>query len=94
MKRNASTLDGLICIQQEGMLEHLHVSLAIYVNGQQGSVPTGIGIVAPPGSRPPLVREERIARLEGRDGISSALSLATATCLLAGPCSFAEQALR
>lgn len=40
-------VDGISCDTQEQVLYHIHVHLAIYVNGVQRIVPEGIGIAPP-----------------------------------------------
>lgn len=42
---NGSARDGMTCLTTEGAVEHIHMYLAIYVNGQQVQVPAGTGIV-------------------------------------------------
>lgn len=44
-RANGQTVDGMHCDATPGQKQHLHAYLAIYVNGQQTAVPTGIGIV-------------------------------------------------
>jgi hypothetical protein len=40
-------VDGIQCERQEQVLFHIHAHLAIYANGQQRTVPLGIGIPNP-----------------------------------------------
>lgn len=42
---NGFTRDGMNCLGMEGTVEHIHMYLAIYVNGQQVQVPPNTGIV-------------------------------------------------
>jgi hypothetical protein len=42
---SGETRDGMSCLGMEGASEHIHVYLAIYVNGQQVQVPPNTGIV-------------------------------------------------
>ncbi len=43
---SAQTIDGMTCAKSQGSAQNLHAYLEIYINGQQMTVPTGIG--APP----------------------------------------------
>lgn len=38
------TIDGLQCLPSQGAAMHIHAYLEIYVNGQQQTVPAGVGI--------------------------------------------------
>ena len=42
-----TTIDGIKCETSEQLLFHVHSHLAIFVNGQQRSIPMGIGIAPP-----------------------------------------------
>jgi hypothetical protein len=42
---NGGTRDGMSCLGTEGTVEHIHMYLAIYVDGQQIQVPANTGIV-------------------------------------------------
>jgi hypothetical protein len=45
---NGQTVDGIECQASEGAVIHNHTALDLYVDGQQVTVPAGVGIVAPP----------------------------------------------
>ncbi len=47
---NFQPIDGIYCDANEQLSYHIHVLLTIYINGQQVSVPQGVGIA--PGSSP------------------------------------------
>ena len=42
---DGSTRDGMSCLGSEGAVEHIHMYLAIYIDGKQYQVPGGTGIV-------------------------------------------------
>ncbi len=42
---DGSTRDGMSCLGMEGTVEHIHMYLAIYIDGKQYQVPGGTGIV-------------------------------------------------
>lgn len=42
---DGSTRDGMSCLGSEGAVEHIHMYLAIYIDGRQYQVPGGTGIV-------------------------------------------------
>ena len=42
-----ASVDGIQCNSAEGAVYHIHAHLAIYVNGQQRTIPAGIGIAPP-----------------------------------------------
>jgi hypothetical protein len=42
---SGETRDGMGCLPAEGAVEHIHMYLAVYVNGQQVQVPPNTGIV-------------------------------------------------
>ncbi len=44
---SGQTVDGISCDASEQVAYHIHSHLAVYVNGQQRSVPYGIGVVEP-----------------------------------------------
>ena len=46
------TIDGIKCETSEQLLFHVHSHLAIFVNGQQRSIPMGIGIAPPRETEP------------------------------------------
>ena len=39
-------IDGMTCLSQEGVAQHIHAYLDIYINGQAQTVPGGVGIPA------------------------------------------------
>lgn len=43
---NGATRDGMSCLTSEGTAEHIHMYLAIYVNGQQVQVPPNTGVAS------------------------------------------------
>jgi hypothetical protein len=45
---SGQAVDGIECQANEGAVIHNHTALDIYVDGQQVTVPAGVGIVAPP----------------------------------------------
>ena len=42
---DGSTVDGMSCLSAEGAVTHIHIYLAIYINGQPFQVPPDTGIV-------------------------------------------------
>jgi len=50
-----STVDGIDCVASEGQVDHYHMNLQIYVDGQPASLPAGVGIVEPAGSQGPAL---------------------------------------
>jgi hypothetical protein len=44
---SGQTVDGISCEASEQVAYHIHSHLAVYVNGQQRTVPYGIGVVTP-----------------------------------------------
>ena len=42
---SGSPIDGIQCLGSEQITQHIHANLEVYVNGVQGVVPAGIGIV-------------------------------------------------
>ncbi|WP_052441668.1 hypothetical protein [Streptacidiphilus anmyonensis] len=44
---SGQTVDGISCDASEQVAYHIHSHLAVYVNGQQRSVPYGVGVVQP-----------------------------------------------
>lgn len=47
------TVDGIDCMSSEGQVDHYHMDLQVYVNGQPAPLPAGVGIVEPAGAQGP-----------------------------------------
>lgn len=60
--------EGLSCLGTEGLVEHFHVYLAIYANGQQVQVPGNTGIV-PQGSNSACFYQLHVHSIPGDDNI-------------------------
>ncbi|HEV7128101.1 MAG TPA: hypothetical protein VGN32_11740 [Ktedonobacterales bacterium] len=42
---SGNPIDGISCLGTEQVAQHIHAELEVYVNGQRGTVPQGVGIV-------------------------------------------------
>lgn len=52
---SGKSVDGIACMTSEGQVDHYHMDLQLYVNGQPQALPAGIGIVEPAGSQGPAL---------------------------------------